>query len=75
MKLHFKVVDNIISDKYVKIFSKNEYKPKKIQSQLINMIVSVIETFNNDRAVPYANCIFRLVKFQVNIIEIERTEK
>ena len=53
---NFKIVDNVISDKHVKSFIKYEYNPKKVQSQLINMIVYDIETFNTDRAVPYANC-------------------
>ena len=35
---------------------------KKVQSQLTNIIVYDLETFNNDRAIPYANCIYRLSK-------------
>ena len=46
----------------LKVFFKSEYKPKKVQSRLINMIVYDIETFNTDRVVPYANCIYRLSK-------------
>ena len=34
----------------------------EVQSQLTNMIVYDIDTFNTDRAVPYANCIYRLSK-------------
>ena len=45
-----------------KNFIKYKYKPKKVQSQLTNMIVFDLETFNTDRAVPYANCIYRLGK-------------
>ena len=41
----------------LKVFFKCEYKPKKAQSQLTNMIVFDLETFNTDKAVPYANCI------------------
>ena len=52
-----KVVDNVISDKHAKSSIRYEYKPKKVQSQLTKMVVSDIETFNTDRAVPYANCI------------------
>ena len=59
---NFKVVDKIISDKHVKGFIEYEYEPKKVQSQLNNMIVSDIETINIDRAVLYANCIYRLNK-------------
>ena len=32
LKLNFKVIDNVISDKHVKSFVKYEYKPKKVQS-------------------------------------------
>ena len=62
LKDNFKVVDNVISDKHVKSYIKYEYKPKKVQSQLTNMIVYVIETFNTIKCVPYANCIYRLSK-------------
>ena len=58
----FKVVDGVISDKHVKSYIKYEYKPKKVQSELTNMIVYDIETINNDGAVSYANCIYRLGK-------------
>ena len=58
----FKAVDNVLSDKHVKSFVKYEYKHKKVQYQSTNMIVYDIETFNNDRAVPYDNCIYRLSK-------------
>ena len=36
---NLKVFDNNISDKHVKSFVKNEYEPKKVQSQLTNIIV------------------------------------
>ena len=48
LKLNFIVVDNVTSDKLVKTFVKYEIKPKKIQSQLTNMIVQHIETFNTE---------------------------
>ena len=72
LKDNFKVVDSVISDDHVKSYIKYEYKPKKVQSQLTNMIVYDIETFNTDTAVPYANCIFRLSKIQGNNIEINQ---
>ena len=62
LKENFKVVDNVISDKHVKSYIKYEYKPKKVQSQLTNMIVYDIETFSTIKCVPYANCIYRLSK-------------
>ena len=37
-------------------------KPKNVQFQLTNMIAYDLKTFNNDRAIPYANCIYRLRK-------------
>ena len=62
LKDNYKVIDNVISDKHVKSFIKYEYKRKKVQSQLTNMVVYDIETFNTDRTVPCANCIHRLSK-------------
>ena len=62
LKQNFKVVDNVISDKHVKSYIKYEYKPKKVQSQLTNMIVFDKETFSTIKCVPYANYIYRLSK-------------
>ena len=62
LKDNFQVVDNVISDKHVKSYIEYEYKPKKAQSQLTNMIVYDIETFSTIKCVPYANCIYRLSK-------------
>ena len=62
LKDNFKVVDNVISDKHVRIYIKYEYKPKKVHSQLTNMIIYDIKTFNTIKCVPYANCIYRLSK-------------
>ena len=62
LKDNFRVVDNVISDKHVKSYIKYEYKPKKVQSQLTNMIVYDIETFSTIKCVPYANCSYRLRK-------------
>ena len=53
LKPNFKVVDNVISDKHVKSFIKYEYNPKKVKSQLTNIVVYDLETFNKIRAVPY----------------------
>ena len=62
LKDNLKVIDNVISDKHVKNYIKYECKPKKVQSQLTNMIVCDIETFSTIKCVPYANCIYRLSK-------------
>ena len=62
LKDNFKVVDIVKSDKHIKSYINYEYKPKKVQSQLTNMIVYHIETFSTIKCVPYANCIYRLSK-------------
>ena len=62
LKPNFKVVDNVISDKHVKSFIKYEYSPKKVKSPLTNVVVSDLETFNKDKAVPYCSCIYKLSK-------------
>ena len=62
LNLKFKVFDNVISDKHVKSFTKNEYKPKKVQSQLTNMVIYDIETFNSIKCIAYAKYIYRLSK-------------
>ena len=62
LKYYFKVIHNVISDKHVKSFNNYEYKPKTIQSQLFNKIIYDVVTFKTDRAVHYANCIYRLGK-------------
>ena len=36
---NFKVVDNGISDKYVKSFTIYEYEPKRVQSPLTNIVI------------------------------------
>ena len=75
LKDNFRVIDNIISDKHVRSFIKYEYKHKRVQSQLTNMIVYDLETFNTDRAVPYANGINRLSNFSGKYIRgITQTE-
>ena len=50
----------IKSDKHVNSFLQNEYKPEKVQSQLANMVVYDIDTFNTIKCVPLANCIYRI---------------
>ena len=63
LKLNFKVVDNVMSDKLFKIscFKLNS-KPKKVLTQLTDIIVYDIETFNTNRAVPYDNCFYKAMK-------------
>ena len=56
IKPTFKVVDNVISDKHVKSFMKYDYKPKKVQSPLTNIVIYDLETFKKIRAVPYCSC-------------------
>ena len=57
LKINLKVVHSVISEKHVKSFIKYEYKPKKVQSQLTNIVVYDLETSNADKAFPYASCI------------------
>ena len=60
LKLNLKVVDVVISDKHFKNIIKQENIRKKDQPQLIHMIVYDLETFNTDRAIPYATRTHRL---------------
>ena len=62
LKLNFRFVYNTISDKHVKSLVKYEYKPKKVQSPITNIVVNDLETFNKFRAVLYDNCIYKLSK-------------
>ena len=66
LRINFEVVDNVISDKHGKGSIDSEYKPEKGQFHLTNMIVYDLENFNIDRAVPYANCIYRPTKIAGN---------
>ena len=62
LKPNFKVVDNVLCNKHGKSFFKNEYKPKKAQSSSTIIILYDLETFKNDRAVPFASGIYKLSK-------------
>ena len=62
-KENLKSVVGVISDKHVESFVKYEYKHKIAQSQLTNMIVYDIETFNTIKFAPYSNCKVRLSIF------------
>ena len=62
LKDNLKVIDNVISDKHVKSYIKYEYKPKKAQSHITKVVVCDIETFNTDKAVPCASCLYRIDK-------------
>ena len=53
LKVNFKVVDNVISDKHVKSFVKYEYDPKKSKPPLTYIIVYHLETYSKDKALPY----------------------
>ena len=57
LKLNFKIVDNVVSDKHVKNFIKYESKPKKVQSPLTIIDVYDLETYNIIGAVCYCSCI------------------
>ena len=67
LKPNFKVVDNVISGKHGKSFIKYEYKPKKLQSPLTNIVVYDLETVPNKiKAVPSFNCLYKLSKISSN---------
>ena len=46
----------------LKNFNKFEYQPKEVQSQLSNMIVWNLDTFNTDRGILYSICLSELRK-------------
>ena len=75
VKPNFKIVDNVISDKHVKGYNKSEYKPKKVQFPLTNIVVYGLETFNEIRAVPHCSCKYKpskvAGKYNRDIIEKE----
>ena len=62
IKDDFKVVDNVISDKHVKSYIKNDYKPKKVKSPSNKILLYDLQTFDKIRAVPYCSCIYKLSK-------------
>ena len=62
MKPNFKVVGNVISDEHVESFIKYDYKPKKVQSPLTNIVVYDLKTFIKVRIVLYCSCIYKLSK-------------
>ena len=62
IKPNLKVIDIVVSDKHVESFIKYEYKPKKVQSPLSNIVVYDLETFKKIRAVLYCSCINKLSK-------------
>ena len=60
LNLNFKIVDKCISDKHIERFTKYEYQPEKVQSQLMNLVVYDIEAFST--AVFYSICLYKLGK-------------
>ena len=56
------VISNVISDTHVKSFIKYEYDPKNVQSPLTVIVVFDLETYNEDRTVPYCSCMYKLSK-------------
>ena len=62
LKDNFEAVDNVISEKHVKSFTKYDYNLKKVKSPLSNIIVYDLETLNKIRAVPYCSFMYKLSK-------------
>ena len=58
LELNFKYVNNKVTDANVTKFKEYKFNPKKVDSQLNNVIVYDIETYNKDRAIPYAMSVF-----------------
>ena len=54
----------LINFSNVLLHMNTNYKPKKVQSQLINIAVYDREIFNHDRAVRYGNFTYRLKNFK-----------
>ena len=62
LKPTFKVGDNVLSEKHVKSFVKQEYKSKKFQSPITSIVVNDLETYSKDRAIPSCSCISKINK-------------
>ena len=45
LKPNAKVIDNVTSDKHVKSFIKNDYRTKKVESPINNIVVYDLEAF------------------------------
>ena len=59
LKANFVIVDKYIIEENVNCHFKYEFKPRKIESHLTNLITYDIETHNMDRARPFAFCFHR----------------
>ena len=66
LKAIFKMVDNFIIEENVNSRFKREFKPKEIESQLINFLVYDLEAHNTDSARPYCISFNRLSKVAAN---------
>ena len=66
LKLNFAVVNNVKTYKQFKSFVEYEHIFKKVQSPLNNTIMYSLKTFNEERAVPYFCCIWKLSKISCN---------
>ena len=62
MNINFEAVENVISDKHVKLFVIYEYVPQEVQSPLTNIIVYDLEPYIKDRTVACCSCIYILRK-------------
>ena len=58
LKLNFKVVEIVSSDKLVESFVKHEYLPTEIQSPLTKTIIYEFKTYNKEKIVPCCSCIY-----------------
>ena len=66
LEANFRFIDNSVSDFNIDKYSKYEFTPKTVESQLNNICIYDIETFNRDRAVLYAIWCYPVSKLSGN---------
>ena len=62
MKSKFKQVGIYLTDENVRSAFKYEYKPKKVENQLTNIIVHDLKPYHKNRALTYCISLYRLSK-------------
>ena len=66
VETNFKYINNTVTDSNVKNHKEYKFNPKKVEYQTNNICVYDIETFNRDRAVPYAIGYFPVSKMGIS---------
>ena len=75
VEANFKFVNTEVTQLNSQNFKEYKFDPKKIDSQVTNVCVYDIETFNRDRAVPYAIGYFLVSKMASSKYNKDLTEK